>query len=115
MPRQLTPQKETIDMGIWHHTDEKTGSRTEVQLTPEQDDTDARVVREFQALEGDVAKGTKIEGGDARVSIVAECVKKLPELRAAHWRKEVKRIGVSLPTPAPTPAPAAKPEATATK
>jgi hypothetical protein len=76
-------------------TTDATGERIVEDFSPEQFDADRRALREFEALEAEVASHKKL-GVEHEVVIrrVRSAIPLLPPGRAAHWQRELKRIGI---------------------
>jgi len=96
---------------VWHHTDRKTGARTEVWLDERQQEDDVRCVQEFEGIEmalyadkdHDVRK-------DERVATILKLSAGLPPLKRQHWLDELTRIGAKVPVSPPKEEKPAKPK-----
>ena len=90
---------------VWHHTDRKTGARTEVWLDATEQEIDARCVQNFESLQIDVSQDkfpSKAQlNADVRVGLVLADADKLPPLKRQHWLDELTRIGAKVPAPTP--------------
>lgn len=86
-------------MRHWNYRDEN-GDLKEDTLTDEQVTVDQQIVREFECLEGEVSRGRDVNAPqyEAQRTAVATLLKHVTEARANHWRRELSRIGIELPT-----------------
>jgi len=94
---------------VWHHTDRKTGARTEVWLDERQQEDDARCVQEFEGIEAALFADAKHDvAKDERVATILKLSAGLPPLKRQHWRDELERIGATVPAEAKEEKPVGK-------
>jgi hypothetical protein len=76
------------------YTDES-GHRVVEDFTDEQFNADKRALREFEALEAELGREKKLSKvHETVIQRVRDAIPLLPPARAAHWRRELQRIGI---------------------